>query len=55
MCDFRVNYYDKAAAGGSIGENIAYHGIDDVYIITSTANGLRKDNSLKYLPMYLAG
>ena len=55
MCDFRANDYDKAAVGGSIGDMIAYHGIDDVYIITSTANGLRKDNSLKYLPMYLVG
>ena len=30
-----------------------YHQIDDVYIVTSTANGLRKDNSIVYLRKYL--
>ena len=55
MCDFRSDSYDKKAAGGSIGENIQRYGIDDVYIVTSTANGLRKQNSLKYLRKFLVG
>ncbi|MBR4234505.1 MAG: hypothetical protein IKR85_00400 [Clostridia bacterium] len=55
MCDFRENLYSVAQAGGSIGDLIKKFGIDDVYIITSTANGLRKDNSLKYLRRFLVG
>ena len=55
MCDFRAGYYKKQDAGGAIGELMRYHGIDDVYIITSTANGLRKPNSLKYLREFLVG
>ena len=39
--------------GGSIGQMIQKYGIDDVYIVTSTANGLRKDNSIVYLREYL--
>lgn len=46
MCDFRPDSYDPAKVGGTIGEQIRYYGIDDVYIITSTANGLQKQNSL---------
>ena len=53
MCDFRNGYYDHNAAGGYIKDNIARYGIDDVYIIISTANDLRKDNSIKYLRRYL--
>lgn len=53
MCDFRKGYYDKQEAGESISKLIVYHQIDDVYIVTSTANGLRKDNSLIYLRQYL--
>ena len=53
MCDFRSGSYNKSGAGGSIGENIERYGIDDVYIVTSTANGLRKKNSLIYLRKYL--
>ena len=55
MTDFRNDYYDKNEAGGSIGELIEYYQIDDVYIVTSTANGLRKDNSIVYLREYLEG
>jgi len=53
MCDFRKGSYSKSQAGGSIGSMLQYHGIDDVYIVTSTANGLRKDNSIVYLREYL--
>lgn len=53
MADFRKGSYSKSKAGGSIGEMMLYHGIDDVYIVTSTANGLRKDNSIVYLREYL--
>lgn len=53
MCDFRYGYYDRSEAGGYIKDNIAKYGIDDVYIVISTANDLRKDNSIKYLRQYL--
>ena len=42
MCDFRPDGYDEVQAGGTIGKLIEYFGIDDVYIITSEANGLGK-------------
>ncbi|MDO4387171.1 MAG: DHHW family protein [Clostridia bacterium] len=53
MTDFRKGDYDKALAGGSMGELMQYFGIDDVYIVISTANDLRKNNSLIYLRKYL--
>ena len=53
MADFRNGSYSKSAVGGSIGQMIQKYGIDDVYIVTSTANGLRKDNSIVYLREYL--
>ena len=53
MCDFRESRYSKNKAGGNISQMMQHYGIDDVYIITSTANGLRKPNSLKYLPHFL--
>ena len=52
MTDFRYGYYDKAKAGGSMSELVQYHGIDDVYLIFCTANGLRKENSITYLRQY---
>ena len=55
MVDFRSDGYSKSEAGGSIGEMMKHHKIDDVYIITSTANGLRTDNSIKYLRKHLEG
>lgn len=55
MVDFRSDGYSKREAGGSIGEMMKHHKIDDVYIITSTANGLRKDNSIVYLRKHLEG
>ncbi len=53
MADFRKGSYSVSEAGGYIGEMLQYHDIDDVYIVTSTANGLRKDNSVVYLRKYL--
>lgn len=55
MVDFRSDGYSKREAGGSIGEMMKHHKIDDVYIITSTANGLRKNNSIEYLRAHLEG
>lgn len=53
MVDFREGRYSKNALGGSMGDLMRKYSIDDVYIITSTANGLRKDNSLVWLREYL--
>ena len=52
MADFRVGDYVKKEAGGSMGELVQYYGIDDVYLVFCTANGLRKDNSIVYLRQY---
>lgn len=54
MCDFRPDkYYDISKAGGTISEQIEYYGIDDVYVITSTLNGLSNSNSLVNLKKIL--
>ena len=54
MCDFRPDkYYDISQVGGTIAEQIAYYGIDDVYVITSTLNGLSNSNSLVNLKRIL--
>ena len=53
MTDPRSEYHSRADRGASIGELIEYHKIDDVYIVLSTANGLRKKNALVYLRKYL--
>ncbi len=54
MCDFRPDkYYDISQVGGTISEQIAYYGIDDVYVITSTLNGLSNSNSLVNLKRIL--
>ena len=55
MTDFRYGYYDKSEAGGTMASLCAYHGIDDIYLVFSTANGLRKDNSIKYLRKFFFG
>ena len=55
MVDFRSDGYSKHQAGGSIGEMMKHHKIDVVFIVTSTANGLRKDNSIVYLRKHLEG
>ena len=53
MVDPRSEYHSRGDAGASIGKLIQYHKIDDVYIVLSTANGLRKKNALVYLRKYL--
>ena len=53
MTDPRSEYHSRGDAGASIGKLIKYHKIDDVYIVLSTANGLRKKNALIYLRRYL--
>jgi len=53
MMDFREGRYSAAAVGGTLGQMIQKYGIDDVYIVTSTANGLRKENSIVWLREYL--
>ena len=53
MVDFRYSYWDRDKAGGSIGDLMLYHGIDDVYIIISTTNDVGKQNSNRYLRKYL--
>lgn len=53
MVDPRSEYHRRADAGAGIGKLMKYHKIDDVYIVLSTANGLRKKNSLVYLRKYL--
>lgn len=55
MVDFRKGYYDISKAGGTIGEMMQYYQIDDVYVVISSNNDLRKDNSIIYLRQYLAG
>ena len=55
MTDFRYGYYDKREAGGTMGELVKRYGIDDIYLVFSTANGLRKDNSIVYLRKYFIG
>ncbi len=53
MVDPRSEYHNRADAGAGIGKLMKYHKIDDVYIVLSTANGLRKKNSLIYMRKYL--
>ena len=53
MVDPRKGYYSKAEAGGNIGELIRAFGINDVYIILSTTNGVNSKNGLDYLRRYL--
>ncbi|MGI6172479.1 MAG: hypothetical protein ACOYI8_01115 [Christensenellales bacterium] len=52
MCDVRHNYYKKAQAGGNVAELVAYWGVDDIYIIMATANGINSKSSQKYLREY---
>ena len=53
MTDVRTNYYDAPHARWTISQYIADNGIDDVYIILSTAQGVNTvrtmDKLLKYL------
>ncbi|MDD6040673.1 MAG: DHHW family protein [Clostridia bacterium] len=46
MTDLRENYYSEKDAGGTFRELLAYHEVDDVYVVLSTANGINSYNSL---------
>ena len=46
MTDLRDDYYDEKEAGGTFAELLAYHEVDDVYVVLSTANGINSHNSL---------
>jgi len=47
MTDLRNGYFDEQDAGGTFAELVAYHEIDDIYIVLSTSNGINSHNSLK--------
>ncbi len=47
MTDLRRNYYKINEAGGTFAELVAYHQIDDIYIVLSTSNGINSSNSQK--------
>ena len=47
MTDLRASYYDEREAGGTFRELLRYHGIDDVYIVLSTSNGINSPTSLE--------
>ena len=46
MTDLRDDYYHEKDAGGTFAELVAYHDVDDVYVVLSTANGINSHNSL---------
>jgi len=46
MTDLRRDYFDPEEAGGTFSELVAYHQIDDIYVILSTSNGINSSNSL---------
>lgn len=46
MTDLRRDYFHPEEAGGTFSQLMSYHGIDDVYIILSTSNGINSSNSL---------
>ena len=46
MTDLRRDYFHPEEAGGTFSELLAYHQIDDVYVILSTSNGINSSNSL---------
>ena len=46
MTDLRDDYYNEKDAGGTFAELVAYHDVDDVYVVLSTANGINSHNSL---------
>lgn len=50
--DLRMDYYDASHRTWSISEYIERNGIDDVYLILSTASGLNSDYLKTYLKKY---
>ena len=53
MTDLRDSYFDKKEAGGTFTELVRYHGIDDIYVVLSTSNGINSHNSLKVFWDYI--
>lgn len=47
MTDLRYSYFDEYDAGGTFAELMAYHRIDDIYVVLSTSNGVNSPNSQK--------
>ena len=54
MTDLRLSYFDPAEAGGTFRELLAYHGIDDIYVLYATSNGVNSGHSLNTLPRQIA-
>ena len=55
MVDYRPAYYSAEAAGASTRTYLERYGIDDIYIILSTASGINSGYMLSYLMQYLDG
>ena len=53
VTDVRGDYYDGAHATWTISEYIAKYGIDDVYLVLSTASGVNTDYLIESLLKYL--
>ena len=53
MADLRKGNFSWEDAGYSVGEYMDYYGIDDVYVVLSTASGLNYNFTQKYLLQYL--
>lgn len=51
--DLRADYFSLSIAGCTVSEYIADHGIDEVYIILSTASGINSGYMNNYLWKYL--
>ena len=53
MTDLRDSYFNREEAGGTFTELVRYHGIDDIYVVLSTSNGINSHNSLKVFWDYI--
>ena len=54
MTDLRSTYFDPKEAGGTFRELVAFHDIDDIYVVYSTSSGVPSANAMKILPAELA-
>ena len=53
MVDLRKGNFSIDEAGGTVGDYMDYYGVDDVYVVLSTASGLNYNFTQKYLLQYL--
>ena len=53
MTDIRPDYYDRPHATWTISQYIQKNGIDDVYLVLSTANGVNTGYLIQNLLDYL--